>query len=60
MKNKTHKQKLPVMVYIHGGFLSFGSSGSGRPRADQADQVNWMKAKPSGRLASGELRESMN
>lgn len=39
-------QRLPVMVYIHGGFLAYGSSGQG--------QVNWMKARPSGQLASGE------
>lgn len=35
------------MVYIHGGFLAHGSSGSSE------GQVNWMKARPSGQLASG-------
>lgn len=36
------------MVYIHGGFLAFGSSYS--------NKLNWMKAKPSARLAAGKLR----
>jgi hypothetical protein len=40
------------MVYIHGGFLVFGSNGA-EPAASQA---NWMRARPSGQLASGEFR----
>lgn len=37
--------RLPVLVYIHGGFLAHGSSGQG--------QVNWLSARPSAQLASG-------
>lgn len=40
------RKLLPVMFYIHGGFLAFGS-------ASAHDQVNWLRAGPSGRLASG-------
>jgi hypothetical protein len=42
------------MVYIHGGFLVFGSNGA-EPQASRR-QVNWMSARPSGQLASGEFR----
>lgn len=35
------------MVYIHGGFLAHGSSGQGAP------QVNWLRSRPSARLAAG-------
>lgn len=42
-------QKLrPVMVYIHGGLLAYGSSGEG--------QVNWLNGRPSGALASGKCK----
>lgn len=51
------------MVYIHGGFLTYGSSGSSpmnEPNGEELDeeeeeeeQVNWLRAKPSAKLASG-------
>lgn len=41
------------MVYIHGGFLVFGSNGA--EQASGRAPVNWMKARPSGQLASGEF-----
>lgn len=46
------------MVYIHGGFLVFGSKGADES-GDSPDVVNWMKARPSGQLAAGKL-ESAN
>lgn len=51
MNNDAIEQRLPVMVYIHGGFLSFGSSSG---------QLSWMKARPSGRLATGKIAATLS
>lgn len=59
------------MVYIHGGFLAYGSGRAARASesgsrnslnvsddddgGDDNDGVNWMRARPSGTLAAGKF-----
>lgn len=54
------------MVYIHGGFLTYGSSGSSpineeerEEEEDEQEQINWLKAKPNAKLASGKYRTTI-